>query len=1303
MKYRNPDHSRPGSVSLLPFIILLFLPVSMQAQVRQYSRMVEWGESRPRAIYRDSTVVFSPEFRHLYFEGAGYPDQELNFPWFSEQIPLDASSVVDSIRLENTVYSELTAEELMGITGLDQLKEQIVFNHTTVYQRGNPLIRIDLLPLRKNRLTGRIEKLTAFTLHAFERQVAATTGNSLPYASASVLATGKWYKIKIQKNGIYKLTYEDLEKIGLSNPGDIRVYGNGGQQLPLMNADPRPDDLLENAIYMEKGGDDVFNKGDYILFYGKGVVSWQYNADNEFFSQKLNGYSEAAYYFLTCDLGPGKRIQAVAQASGTVTHTVTAYNDYDYYEKNLINYTKSGRQWFSNKISGSFDTTFVFTGLITSEPVRLMVNVASRSSSDKFFSIRGNDVNLGYIMVDRVTLNSFTGIQANQKSGLFTLSASSDQVNVIVSYDKTDYSDIGWLDYITVNVRRNLTFNNNILYFRDIQSTGTGNIARFSISGATEKLRVWDITNPCNAFRVESSLNGSILSYTAATDSLREFVAFLSDAAFPKPVTEASDVGLVENQNLHGAAIPQMLIVTHPLFLQQADSLAEFHRTKDNMSVLVTTTNQVYNEFSSGAPDVSAIRDLARMLYRRAGSDDQRPRYLLLFGDGSYNNHMQVSGNPNFIPTYQSQSSLNVANSYVSDDFYGLLDDNEGGSDNMYIWPLDLGLGRLPVKKVEEARGILNKIIGYNKAENMRDWRNKILFVGDDGEHNEGIIHMSQADALAESLSVSYPGFIIKKVYLDAYNQISTSTGARYPDVNQAIYDNVHKGVLIFNYTGHGNEKGLAEEQIITREQLSAYTNFDNLPLFVTATCEFSRFDDLAVDESGTMNEQTSAGETSLRNPNGGSIALLTTTRLVYSLDNYTLNSYFYQFVFKRDATGQYYRMGDVIRFAKNAISYDSNKLNFILLGDPALKLAIPDHIVLTDSLNGMHVVESLDTLKAFTEVTLKGHIADLENNKMTAFNGVIYPSVFDKALKVTTLGNDDKEKTMDFMVQDNLIYKGKANVKNGEFSFSFIVPKDISYNMGHGKICYYAQDSVEDASGYFSDFVVGGTSPYIIADENGPLIDLYINDENFISGGITDRNPQIYALISDYSGINTSANGIGHDIVGIMDGDATKPLILNDYYEADLGDYRNGSLRYSLNGLEVGMHTLKMRVWDIFNNPSEATIDFEVLDKEELVLQHVYNYPNPAQSFTCFQFEHNKAGVELKVTIDIFDLSGRKIRMLEQMLYAEGYHSSPIEWDLKDQNGNAVRSGLYPYRIRVEDPSGLLTDGFQKLLISRW
>jgi hypothetical protein len=1030
-------------------------------------------------------------------------------------------------------------------------------------------------------------------------------------------------------------------------------------------------------------------------------VSWKYDAGAGFFTHVLNGFSDASYYFLTTDLGAGKKIASLAQASGTVTNTVTRFNDYACYERNLYNLIRSGRQWFSDKISSSpYDTTFTFANIITDEAAKIKINVASRSSSRRKFNIT-IQYRSDTITVDGVNLSLFTGAYASQSNRIFSWVPSSDDIYIKVAYNRYEYSDLGWLDYITVNARRNLIMTGDLMFFRDIASTGSGNISRFSVSDASEGLKVWDVTDPYNVVQQDASLTGSELSFIASTDNLHEFVAFKPDAVFPKPKTEGSDLGWIANQNLHADASAQMLIVTYPAFLEQAETLAQYHREKDNLSVLVATTDQVFNEFSSGKFDVSAIRDFARMLYLKGQGSNQLLQYLLLFGDGSYNNHTKVDGNSNFIPTYQSTLSLSVSASYVSDDFYGLMDDDEGGSENMEAYMLDLSVGRLPVSKVSEAESVVAKIMGYNCSANMNDWRNKIMFVADDGDSDT---HMVQADEMADSVSKYHPQFVIKKILSDAYKQVASSTGARYPDVTKAIYDNMHKGVLIFNYTGHGNEKGLAEEQLVTREQLMEYKNADKLPLFITATCEFSRYDDLSDDETGNIKEITSAGEASLLNPSGGCIGLLSTSRVVFSSDNAILNNNFYTYAFQFNGDGLPPRLGDIIRFTKNDPNlYDNrNKLNFTLLGDPALRLAVPKFTVVTDSLNGASVTDPLDTLKAFKEITIKGHLVDMNSNKLAGFNGILYPSVYDKEVTVSTLGNDNKDDIMTFTVRDNILYRGKANVTNGDFAFSFIVPKDIIYSLGKGKVYYYAQDSTDDANGYFSECIIGGTNSELSADETGPDLYLYMNDANFVNGGITDRNPKLFARIHDENGINTTGIGIGHDIVGILDGDATQPLVLNDFYEADLDDFRDGSLRYPLSGLSLGMHTIKMRVWDIFNNPAEAGIDFEVIDQDDLILQNVYNYPNPAQTYTCFQFEHNKAGQTMKITIDIYNLSGGKIRTFEESAYMEGYHSSPIIWDLSDQNGNPLRSGIYPYRVRVEDETGLLSDGFYKLLILR-
>ena len=473
----------------------------------------------------------------------------------------------------------------------------------------------------------------------------------------------------------------------------------------------------------------------------------------------------------------------------------------------------------------------------------------------------------------------------------------------------------------------------------------------------------------------------------------------------------------------------------------------------------------------------------------------------------------------------------------------------------------------------------------------------------------------------------AHPQFAVKKVLIDAYKQEAASSGTRYPEANRAILENISKGLLVFNYIGHGGEIGLADEQILMNYELESMTNSDRLPLFVTATCEFSRFDDLTTDHDGNIVESTSAGESSLVNPKGGSIALFTTTRIVYSTDNYNLNTRFLQILFARQAGGAYPRLGDAVKQSKNLMGTNRNKLNFILLGDPALSLAIPEHTIITDSINQVSVYEPFDTLKAFSQIRISGHVENHNNEILSDFNGILYPSVYDKEKIITTLANDDKSVPMQFDVREDLIYKGKASITGGRFSFEFRVPKDITYSYGNGKILYYAGNSNADANGSFNALVVGGTSSGITNDNLGPEISLYLNDNEFSNAGIASPNPLIYAEIADESGINTVGNGIGHDITGILDNNTTHPIVLNDYFESNLNDYTSGILRYPMSNLSEGWHDLQVKVWDVYNNSSMATLRFRVVDENSIIIANMGNYPNPASDFTRFTFEHNKAG----------------------------------------------------------------------------
>jgi hypothetical protein len=1283
-------------------LILLVLAINVKAQNIELKRTILWQHNKTLINNIEDTSGHTYIREYFYFDNAAYSDKTTLFPYYYELIKLDDYYSSKNIIIAEQVYKAIDDANIQNVRYLKNISDKLSWETSIRYLYKKPYIQLMFIPLRRNPETNRIERLESFVIKAGSK---ATTEekyhqpkSAKSYSENSVLATGKWFKIGIPSSGIYKLTYGDLKNMNLSNPANIRVYGNGGKMLPYMNSEPRPDDLIENAIYMEKGSDNIFNEGDYILFYAEGPVTWKYESGENLFVHSIHLYSNSSYYYLTSELGPGKKIETQAAVTEPSTHSVSSFNDYDYHERNISNLVKSGRQWFGVKLENTvFDTTFVFPNIDINSPVFIKTNVASRAGGLREIFIRSNNSVIDQIAIESVNMTTFTGTFAIQEDHIESFMPAGPSININISYNKAAESDEGWLDYIILNARSMLILDDEPLFFRDIESVGQGNVARFSISNANNNTTVWNITDIYDIKRVPANLNGTLLDFKSNTDSLKEFVAFNKNGIFLSPVID-DEILEVENQNLHSAEPYELIIVTHPDFLNEADELAEFHRTNDNMSVFVTTPDKIYNEFSSGKPDVSSIRDFVKLIYDKSGNGKDSLRYLLLFGDGSYNNHTYSEGNPNFILTYQSEYSLSFSKSYVTDDFFGLLDDYEGGSEKMEYDLLDIGIGRLTVKTPEEASGVVNKIKSYNTSKNMTDWRNVLCFVGDDGEYKNGTKHMVHANDLADYIMTNYPEYAVKKLLLDAYKQVTTSTGPRYPDVHKAIIDNFNSGMLIFNYSGHGGEMGITKEQVLQKTDIIGLKNKYALPLLITATCEFSRFDDIG-DEEGTITEKTSAGEEALLNTEGGGIALLSTTRLAYADQNFRLNENFYKYAFKRNWNNKKYRLGDLMRIAKNKTGHDENKLNFTLLGDPALELAYPEYKIVTDSVNSISINEELDTLKAFSKVKISGHVCYSDSTLMENFNGTVYPSVFDKIQIRTTLGNDNIN-TMNFKVQENIIYKGTVSAVNGRFDFSFIVPKDISYNIGQGKIIYYAQDSLIDAGGYFSDIYIGGTSDFIIYDDYGPDIELYLNNDKFKTGGITDKDPVIYAEINDENGINTVGNGIGHDITGILDENINELIVLNDYYHADIDKYNSGTVIYQLNDLYAGEHSLRVKVWDIFNNSSEETIKFIVTESDDIILEQVYNYPNPLTDYTIFQFEHNKADNMLKVTIDIFDLSGRLIKTINHEELSTGYRSESIYWDGKNMNGYKLSKGIYPYRVRVETDDGKMTEKYEKLII---
>ncbi len=1107
---------------------------------------------------------------------------------------------------------------------------------------------------------------------------------------SSCLSNGHWVKVRITKDGIYKLTYSDLVSMGITNPSNPRVFGNGGKMLSFNSSLPRPDDLVENALCIEKGSDGIFNQGDYILFYGKGPGEWEYNSDEQMFLHHKHLYSDATYYFITSDAGIGKSITLLEQVTEPENMTVSTFDNFAYREIEKVNLIKSGREWYEPLLSyGENQFNFTFPHHIPAMEVRLRIRLLARSGLNSSFILKANGESIASIDLPGVNMTSTTSNYASTNTSIQTFTTDNDEMNISLAFQDNGYNGAEcWLDYLVLNSRSDLVMTGSQMHFRDLESVGTGNISSFQCSGTQSSFRVWDITDIHNVKELPTVFASGTLQFKTRTDTLRNFILFDNNSFLAPEIVDNP----VPNQDLHGLDPVDMVIVTHPDFLNQANQLSDLHISQDNLRTVVVTPTQIYNEFSSGAPDVSAIRDFVKMLYDRASVPEDRPRYLLLFGDGSFDNVSDHKNNTNFILTYQSLNSLNPTKSYVTDDFFGILDDGEEVVSGL----IDIGIGRLPASTVDEAQAMVNKIIHYTHPETRAEWRNIICFIGDDEDNN---IHMQDANSLATQVNENHPEFVTQKIFLDAYPQESSPSGEAYPEVNNAINDRVNSGALIINYVGHGNERGLAHEGILGVSDILSWDNFDHLPLFITATCEFSRFDDIERTGTGEINKKTSAGEQVLLNPDGGGIGLLTTTRLVYSNPNYILNQNFYNFVFEKDGDQEPYRLGDVLRLTKNSSGVSENKRNFTLLGDPALKLAFPQYVILTDSLNGKDITLTGDTLKALSKVTISGHIEDYTGALLDQFTGILYPVIYDKPVEVTTLGNDN-DPPMTFLSQNNILYKGQASIEEGRFSFTFVVPKDISYQIDFGKINYYGKGDEGDANGYYNEVLIGGFSDYPPMDYTGPQIQLFMNNTHFIPGGITDEEPTILALVNDENGINTVGNGIGHDITAMVDGDYQNLLILNDYYEADLNSFQSGKITYQLSKLNEGYHQIMVKVWDILNNSSEASIDFRVVPSGEFMLKKLLNYPNPFSDYTSFVFEHNQTDGDLEVYIRIFDLSGQLVRTLRQTFFADGYRIGPIQWDGRDENGNKLGAGIYVYRVSVRSSMGQHAEAAQKLVI---
>lgn len=1068
------------------------------------------------------------------------------------------------------------------------------------------------------------------------------------------------------------------------NPLQINIYGNSSGQLPEATGYAVTDDLLQNAIYIAGEGDGVFNTNDYIVFYAKSPINWAYNSSFKMFLHQQHYYSDTSYYFLNISSSSIPKRVPVNVNTNIPNTTVTGYDDYFLHEVNTKNFVKSGRTWVGEEydIIDTRNYLIGFSNLKTDEKIKFYGYFAGATSGgavSSSFNLTIPECSINRtIVIPGINPGDYADA-ATMKRDTFSFLSSSTTINLDLTFSKYAADSKGWLDYYIFNSRKLLNFGTQTLLFRDKKTVGAGKISQFDVSTFNSTLKIWNVTSPSNAFDVGATFSGSNQSFIQNTDSLLEFAAFI-ESNLPAPFFNKK----IQNQDLHGLAQVPYLIVTNPLFLAQATELGALHASRgiDNH---VVTTDQIYNEFSSGITDVAAIRNFVRMFYERAGGDPTlAPKYLMLFGDGSYDHKSILGMGQTFIPTYQSSESIQITQSFTSDDYFALLDDFELSASSTAL--LDVGVGRLVAKNTTEAQEMLDKIKGYvnntpsteseNCCENssngsMGVWRDKIMLIADDGD---GGAYVSNCEDFYDIITTAAPVMEVQKIYLDATTQTSTPGGQRYFEVESLIKNGVQNGALIVNYVGHGGEIGWAHERILDINTINGWTNSPNLPIFVTATCEFSRFDDPF---------RTSAGEYVLLNPVGGCVSMLTTTRVVFSGANYQLNKAFYNNVFDL-VNNEPKHLGEVIMLTKNTV-LDVNSRNFCLLGDPAIQIKLPFQRVELDSINGVNITSFTDTLNALSVITMKGHIEDQAGTLLTGFNGTVFPKIYDKIKSLSTLGQDEGSPPMSFQEWKNLVFKGISTVTNGLFTVSFVIPKDLNLTVGNGRFVSYSNDNTQDGHGYNEQFLMGGINLNAPVDNIGPEITVYLNDNKFVDGGTTNTEPYLIMNLKDANGINTVGTGIGHDITCVLDNETSKTIVLNDKYEAEKDSYQSGNVKYQFGDLTPGEHTLKVKAFDVYNNSAEKEVKFVVAEQTQMVLNHVLNYPNPFTTKTEFMFEHNFSCNFISVQVQIFTISGKLVKTIDENMSTTGFRVNGIYWDGRDDFGDKLARGTYIYRLKTK------------------
>ena len=1248
-----------------------------------------------------------------------YGSEKISYPFFTNyNYQVETNSVFvnlnvktgNQVQLDQFVWELLPAKDVkdLKINSLSaKPKTSVSYFFSEKENAQSASVSVEAIKVENDK----IFKLISFNINQTGKPINSLYRNANKYGTTeNPLKSGNFYKIKVDKSGIFKITKQFLQQNGINpaniNPKNFRIYGNGGLMLPEYNQDGRYSALQEDAIQVVGEEDGVWNDNDYALFYAQGPNGYNlYNSNNGTGNRRsetrtdtsnnvVNIYDDFAYYFINFDIGTGKRVQTID--NNVPQELITRYDDYQFINEEKFNLVKLGRIWTGDVIAGNRQVTFTTRSPIRSEDIlrfRTQTIAFNAQSGRITYDINGRkeERSLASNSESFVPLRS-EGQLANQTGNTIKF----DYTTNISSNPNAKF----YFDYAEIQYKEDLRFNDSQMNFRayDIVE-GTNNLYGFSIANAAGIEQVWDVSDITNAKKVINK-NGqnSVFNFGYVANSTffnNEFTAFKSGAAF-----EPAFVGRIENQDLASLTNIDYLIITQPNFIPQAQRLATYHQSKSGYNVQIVDVNKIYNEYSSGGKDITAIRDFVTKLNTPAG----RLKYVFLLGDTSYDFKNRIAGNTDVIPSYQSEFSADVKGSYVTDDYFVITSPQTSTSLSQIV--PDIPIGRLPADNVAEAKTMLDKTLAYYNAlpgqsSPFGEWRMKMDFVADDDFEGSGPFDIPGPFHYLVDYTVKQnfetntdkPEYNIRKLYLDAFPAVTSAGGQRYPQVNQAITNDIGNSLYLF-YFGHGGINGWAQERVLTSTEVQGFNNFTSVysrfPLVSTITCEFTLWDEPSTN---------SVGEQLIKLNTGGAATMITSSRAITVDYGRKFTLLFTDNLFKL-YTDDFLPLGDAHLLAKRRYkdiygsSTDPLRVNF--LGDPAMKLSRPKRLLQIDEVQ----TPVPGKIRALDFVKIKGHVNKADGTLDTTFNGRVAINIFDKKIKKTTLNNDNLPELnpkMNYVEEPSAIVKGSGTVVNGNYTVEFYVPKDINYEVGNGRILAYADNKSFDV---FTNKVqsVGDINPDGINDAQAPLVNLYMNNTNFANGGITDQNPMLLACVRDNMGINSTGAGIGHDITFILDGDVINTTSVNDYFSSgdgngcsygDLNDYQKGSVTFPLKSLTPGEHQLVFKVWDINNNSTSSTLNFVVKDESEqkLVVNRLLNWPNPFTNKTYVQFEHNCDDI-LDVNVQIYTITGKIVRTLSTSITAEpflqGFRTprQAIEWDGKDDFGDTVAKGTYIFKI---------------------